>query len=157
MNRKILTSSFIVALFSIWIFTAVMTVKASPPKTEFHIILQIQGGTTDYTIRNNIMTVETVQEYDITEGSIDGSVISSGTVIWTMQPDIAIVSGNFTITTNDGNTISGTSFAMIRGFSKGPVYFEIVQYTFVGHGFMNIKGTISILSGYEISMDGYSW
>jgi len=159
MNKKILTSLSIVALFSIYVSTGttVMTVKAYPPKTEFHIVLgNCQIISQDYTILNNIITIKTVQEYDIT-GSIDGSMVSSGTVIFTLQPDIAIVSGSFVITTNDGNTISGTSFAMIRGFSQGPWYFEIVQYTFVGHGFMNIKGTISILSQTEIGMDGYSW
>jgi len=157
MNKKILTSSLLLFFLYISTGTAVMTVKASRPKTEFHIVLgNGQIISQNYTILNNIITIKTVQEYNIT-GTIEGSMVSNGTVVFTLQPDIAIASGSFVITTNDGNTISGTSFAMIRDFSKGPCYFEIVQYTFVGHGFMNIKGTLSILSQTEIGMDGYSW
>jgi hypothetical protein len=159
MNMKKLTSSFIVALFSILVltYTPIMSEKASSPKTEFHLVLLNQGGTVDYILRNNIMTAKITMEYDIIEGSLEGSMISSGTVIWNFQSDIAVVTGCFVLTTNDGNKISGTSFAMIRGYSKGPVYFEIVQYTFEGHGYMNIKGTLRLISATEIGMDGYSW
>lgn len=135
------------------------TAEASPPiPTAFYLVSsQSSDEFKVQKIVKNLVIIKAISYHNIHDGgSVDGTITLNIVMIVDIQTGEAYYSGSFVITTTSGDTIHGRVNAKITNFFV-PNY--VTQGTFVGGGYMNIRGTLSTPNGKDgpLVWQGISW
>ena len=154
-----LASLFIVAL-SLSVFAGTLsTVEASPPTgTAFYLeSIQLWDNLIDAKYVNYLIIFKSSHHHQVIDEGVDETIDINVVWIVDIQTWEAHYRGSFVITSSNGDTIHGRLEAKTTNFDSGPILY-VSEGTFVGGGYMNVRGTLSKATGSDtLVWEGISW
>ena len=154
-----LTSLFIVALFLSEFAGILSTVEASRPiQTAFYReSIQVWDNTKVLKFVNYRIIVKSSHHHQVIDEGVDETIDINVVWIVDIQTWEAQYRGSFVITSSNGDTIHGRLEAKTTNFDSGPILY-VSEGTFVGGGYMNVRGTLSKATGSDtLVWEGISW